>query len=86
VCACVYVCVCVCLFILFYKFYFRGLRKDIQERDETITEKEKRIYDLKRKNQVKYFVLIQYKNVHFEISKKLKKLILLVNIFKENYT
>jgi len=31
------------------------LRKDIEERDETIGEKEKRIYDLKRKNQaIKY--------------------------------
>ncbi|KAG0554261.1 hypothetical protein KC19_12G077500 [Ceratodon purpureus] len=40
-----------------------GLRKDIQERDETITEKEKRIYDLKRKNQEleKFKFVLDYK-------------------------
>lgn len=38
----------------------RGLKKDIQERDETIGEKEKRIYDLKRKNQVSLWILEHY--------------------------
>jgi hypothetical protein len=28
-----------------------GLKKEIKERDETIGDKEKRIYDLKKKNQ-----------------------------------
>ncbi|OAE23436.1 hypothetical protein AXG93_961s1350 [Marchantia polymorpha subsp. ruderalis] len=33
-----------------------GLKKDVQERDDTIGEKEKRIYDMKRKNLVDNYV------------------------------
>merc|ERR1712173_279522 len=40
-----------------------SLRKEIQERDETINEKEKRIYDLKKKNQEleKFKFVLDYK-------------------------
>ncbi|XP_073385676.1 uncharacterized protein [Physcomitrium patens] len=40
-----------------------ALRKDIEERNETITEKERRIYDLKRKNQEleKFKFVLDYK-------------------------
>jgi len=39
------------------------LRKEIQERDETIQDKEKRIYDLKKKNQEleKFKFVLDYK-------------------------
>lgn len=40
-----------------------GLKKEIQERDETIQDKEKRIYDLKKKNQEleKFKFVLDYK-------------------------
>ena len=40
-----------------------GLKKEIRERDETIGDKEKRIYDLKKKNQEleKFKFVLDYK-------------------------